>query len=396
MNRLVGLMILAGFVLGLAGAAAADPADWYNSAGEGKWNYRQKLTIEHTNMVSDLTNFPVLINMATNIWKYTDNDGHVRQSNGWDFLFTASDGRTKIYHEIEKYTPTNGELVAWVNVPTLSSNVDTDIYIYYGNESCSSQWNPNAVWDANYMMVQHLGESPTNGEYGHIDSTTNANIGRPYNFSNTTNSTTNPERDVPDWDTNKKIDGADVFKGTNDYVFFGSGTSLDLPDDFTAEIWIKMTTFGGMAINHFTDANNHFLLWYNGTTFYLQSKKAGVYYRLNLGASLSTGVYYHVVGTFDGAFSRLYIDGDFKGAGNMATAYMNPTGGKMVIGVRYGQTIPNFDGVIDEVRISDMVRNDGWIKACANNQTSPGVGGFLKSMGQEEYRVKKGTIFSCQ
>jgi len=388
-------MILAGLALGWAGPAAADTADWYQSPGEGKWNYRQKLTINHTNLLTDLTNFPMLVNLTTNIWKSADNGGHVRQSNGWDILFTASDGRTKLNHEIEKYTPTNGELVAWINLPALSSNVDTEIYIYYSNGSCSSQWNANAVWDANYMMVQHLGESPTNGAAGHIDSTTNANNGTPYGFSNATNSTTNPERDVPDWDTKKKIDGADVFKGTNDYINCGNGASLALTNNFTAEMWVKSEGAASQQtwINHYTDANNYFHLFRTATQIMLETKQGGVISRNIIWVIPTPGQWYHITVTYDGTHSEVWLNGIYQSPYYMASGYTAPTGGRMVIGMRSDNKL-HFNGAMDEIRISDMVRGEGWIKAGAVNQASPGAGGFLKSIGDEEYRVKKGTIFS--
>jgi biopolymer transport protein ExbB len=59
----------------------------------------------------------------------------VAQTDGGDIMFTAGDGVTKLDHEIEKYDPTTGELVAWVEVRSLSGSTNTDIYIYYGNTS---------------------------------------------------------------------------------------------------------------------------------------------------------------------------------------------------------------------------------------------------------------------
>ncbi|MEI6711229.1 MAG: DUF2341 domain-containing protein [bacterium] len=64
-------------------------------------------------------------------------------------LFTAADG-TKLDHEIEKYVPTTGQLIAWVRVPALSASVDTVIYMYYSNAMVADQWNKTGVWDTNF------------------------------------------------------------------------------------------------------------------------------------------------------------------------------------------------------------------------------------------------------
>jgi len=63
---------------------------------------------------------------------------HLRQrsrrparSDGYDILFTSSDGTTKLDHEIEEYTSARraGRLGP---DPSLSNSADTDIYMYYG------------------------------------------------------------------------------------------------------------------------------------------------------------------------------------------------------------------------------------------------------------------------
>jgi hypothetical protein len=128
------------------------------------WTYRKKLTIDASRVAGDLTNFPVLINTTDLDWKEDSQaiPGHVAQTDGGDIMFTAIDGITKLDHEIEKYDPATGELVAWVEVRSLSSTTNTDIYIYYGNTSLAeneNQWNSVGVWDSNFKMVQHLRET---------------------------------------------------------------------------------------------------------------------------------------------------------------------------------------------------------------------------------------------
>ncbi|GAH13970.1 unnamed protein product, partial [marine sediment metagenome] len=51
-----------------------------------------------------------------------------------------------LYHEIESFDSSTGELVAWVNIPILSTAIDVDFYMYYGNLQCASQEFPEMVW----------------------------------------------------------------------------------------------------------------------------------------------------------------------------------------------------------------------------------------------------------
>jgi hypothetical protein len=133
-------------------------SNWYNAS----WSYRKPITIDYTKVsVTNQSNFAVLISQTDPNWKYTANGGYVGKSNGGDIVFTSSDGTTKLSHEIEKYDPTTGQLIAWVSVPILSASVNTIIYIYYGNASCADQWSISGTWDTNFKGVWHLKEDPS-------------------------------------------------------------------------------------------------------------------------------------------------------------------------------------------------------------------------------------------
>jgi hypothetical protein len=137
--------------------AGADP---FNNG----WSFRKRLTIDSAQIDCDLTNFPLLV-------KTTDSDLTQAQGDFDDILFTAADGSTKLDHEIEKYNSSTGEIVAWVEVTSVSSTNDTDIYIYYANGTAVDQRNPTGagVWEPNYVGVYHLAEDPsitTDGDCG--------------------------------------------------------------------------------------------------------------------------------------------------------------------------------------------------------------------------------------
>ena len=89
---------------------------WYNDS----WAYRKKITIDKTKVPSTLTNFPVLVQRTDLDWKDTSHGGSVARADGYDFVFTDADGITMLNYEVEKYTASTGELVAWVNLPSVS------------------------------------------------------------------------------------------------------------------------------------------------------------------------------------------------------------------------------------------------------------------------------------
>jgi len=145
----------------------ADPTDpWWDYS----WLCRKEISVDYTKVSDDLTNFPILIDI-------TDADliSHA-QSNGNDVVFT-DETPTKLSHEIESYNATNGHLVAWVNIPYLSSSEDTSIYMYYGNPSADNQQDVEGTWNSDFKAVHHLKESWSTSTGHFKDSTVNNHDG---------------------------------------------------------------------------------------------------------------------------------------------------------------------------------------------------------------------------
>ncbi|MCL5667081.1 MAG: DUF2341 domain-containing protein [Patescibacteria group bacterium] len=103
-----------------------------------------------------------MVSTTNVLFKSVNNGGHVGLDSGYDIVFTSADGATKLAHEIEKYDPATGQLIAWVKT-NLSSSSDTVLYLYYGNSSAPDMQTVDpvktAVWDSNYKGVWHLGET---------------------------------------------------------------------------------------------------------------------------------------------------------------------------------------------------------------------------------------------
>ena len=96
------------------------------------YSFQKAITIDHNKVSggSDLINFPVVINITTSPdrdqLKTVVNGGHVENVNGYDIIFTDAN-YNKLDHQVESYTATNGNLVAWVRIPVLSATVNTTV-----------------------------------------------------------------------------------------------------------------------------------------------------------------------------------------------------------------------------------------------------------------------------
>ena len=352
---------------------------WYNPS----FSYCKNLTINHTKVVTNssgyLTNFPILLDI-------TDTDLATKvQSTGNDIIFTDISNH-KLNHEIEYYN--NGHLIAWVNVTNLSSTTDTVIQMFYGNGTIGNQANPTGVWDAHYMMVQHLSE--TSGT--HYDSTSNDNDGTPYNFTGIpNNSTTN---------TTGKIDGADWFDGINDNIKVPHKNTLaGFTVGMTASAWVKFnrTTarkaiVGKYAIAtpqrswNFEYMNSPISLQFTASKDGAASPAASIW---NAAFTPTAGTWYYItVGWNASKRPTFYVNGKkisitaSSGPGNVTQLYNN-VNTPLFIGRTY-TTDRFWAGPIDEVCVSNINRSAEWINTSYNNQVNPS--GFI-TVGPEVSQI---------
>ena len=310
------------------------------------WPYRLPVTIGYTNVTGTLTNFPVLINITNSSLQQ-----HA-QTNGNDILFTASDGVTKLAHEIESYSKTNGALVAWVNVPLLSSTSNTILYLYYGNASAASQQNVTGTWDSNFKGVWHFNNSLT-------DSTTNGNIG-----SNTL--TVNAVG---------KMSNGRAFVRSNGIAFITVSGLMGSSSNLTLSAWINLNSLDSSGAE-FISLGDHAVLrqdntgivgsFYNGSTWLTTPSTTNF---VGMG-------WRHVAFTLDngGHSQLLYVDGVQIASSTYTNAisYGGYLGTNTIIGKHgNGATGFSFDGAMDEVRVSSTPRSAGWIATERNNQNSP-------------------------
>src|SRR6267142_3045725 len=82
------------------------------------------------------------------------------------------------------------------------------------------------------------------------------------------------------------------------------------------------------------------------------------------------GAWTHVVGTYDGSQLKIYFNGNLDGQVS-ATGNIVATNQNVVIGADTAGGGENFNGSIDEVRISNSARSADWIATEYKNQSSP-------------------------
>ena len=345
--------------------------------------HRKQLTISHNDVAEDLVNFPVLVDMYD-----TDLRTDVR-SDGRDIAFTIGD-RT-LSHEIETfdqaYNLTHAHLVAWVNVPLLSSSVDTVIAMYYGNPLAPIVYDSGPVWDSGYLGVWHLSESGTGTLDEYQDSSQYKNDGQGGDGNSSY---------VPTQVTGKIGSGQDFNNLDGHYDFIDCGDSPLWQIDgyqITLEAWIQHDITPN---NHVYGIMNH-KGWYDGYALYINYgggstlkptfSLPGETHQLVGANDVAGGAWHHIVATYDGSLMRIYVDGVQDPNVLVKTDTIEPSLYEKDFWIGHGDQPQDkawsaeWDGQIDEVRVSDVVRSAGWIQTQFANQYAPSS---FYSVGGEE------------
>jgi uncharacterized repeat protein (TIGR03803 family) len=144
-----------------------------------------------------------------------------------------------------------------------------------------------------------------------------------------------------------RVGQAFSFNGVNDYVTVANHATLNGLSSATIDAWIKLNTVGGrQAIVSKVPVGEYYLLINNGRlSFENNNVGSGAF----TGATqLSPNVWYHVAVSYDGANTRLYVNGleDGVRAGAWSSANSQP----LSIGQR-GDNSDFLNGFIDEVEI---------------------------------------------
>jgi biopolymer transport protein ExbB len=333
---------------------------------------RYTFTIDHTQCGSaDSTNFPVCVRETRSPLKTIANGGTLTNAFGFDFVFCSDAALTTLLDfEVESWDAATGAIVAHVRIPTVSHTVDTVFYMGYGKASITTdQSNRTGTWNANYGAVYHFGSTtggfpPWDVPDRVRDATSNANtLGNGANFSTGV--------------TGQIGAGLDV--GNTTQVLGASDTaSLHPSAAFTIEAWARAIDYSDyrtiVAKATGSVMRRNYALYTDITTgkATLSVSQAGVGTFLIGTGALSTTVFSHIVGTYDGANLRIYVNGAEENSTPLVGAVDTSAVDLLWVGcfdVGFGANFP-WQKYIDEVRLSNTARSPSWITSQYNNQKS--------------------------
>jgi len=340
------------------------------------WAKRIEITVDNTNIDSDLTHFPIPIVLGTAVGQSSDDvsavfDELTSDANRKKIAVTKDDGTTQIYVEIERWDDANEEAVLWVSKSDLelSSSGASTLYLYYDSTKADNTTYvgdttdavAQNVWDGNYTYVSHDG--------GMTDS-----VG------------SNSGTDNCDATGNDGLLGnGKEFDGNGDHVALNSTITLSSGGDWTLEFAYYMQA-GSSSHRIFgnNDSTSTDFQRKDDDDVYLQHDGGSA---LNLGpADFSADEDRWVCGVLYNSSGTIYYEQDASAKGNASQGTdfsLNDWGGGHA-----NKQNENLDGFLDELRVSDVARSAAWRKANYYAQTDN-----LLTFGTEEEQVATVTAY---
>ncbi|MGE0566639.1 MAG: DUF2341 domain-containing protein [Bacteroidia bacterium] len=324
------------------------------------YSYGKQILIQSSQVVGTgtLTDFPILISFTDNDLRTVSNGGHVENANGYDIVFYFEGCSMKLNHQIEKYTASTGEYIAWVQTPFLYGNVNTNIHMYYGNSTVSVDPSTASTWSVGYNGVWHLHSNEN-------DASGNGNNGTNNGSTNTSPS---------------QIADGQNFVDPNHWVELNSHPNVT--GNFSYSGWFRSTNVNTahqrVICDDATNANGCHAISVGdpGTggriRFYIRGLNP-----VSLDSpsgSISNNTWHYVTATYNNTtkVKVLYIDGVAVGSQTVTGTLGTPTGNASIGGeVATGESGNRFNGDIDEVRSIQAVLSPEWIGTEYNNQSSP-------------------------
>ena len=352
MDRLLSRMLLLLAALIALPAAAAD-ANWW----QAEWKYRKPITVDAgpqgAGLAGNPGRTPLLLRLHTGNFGF---DG--TQEGGNDLRFVSADGRTVLAHQIEQFDPNLGLALVWVDVPALTASAPQTIWMYYGNAKAPASGNGQQVFDPDYTLVYHFAEA-------------NAPARDTTAYGNTAGAV------VPAAEST--VIGRGVQLGAGPLSLPASASlAQEAGAPLTVSAWIKpgaLTT--AQAIYARRDGSAELVVGIDNRVPFVQLNGQ----RSTPAQPIPEGQWAHVAVTAEKGSLQLYLNGRVVAqlSGELPALTTAAVVGADAPGA--AQPLANFDGALDELRISRVARPAALLLADA---TAQGADSRLISYGADE------------
>jgi biopolymer transport protein ExbB len=312
------------------------PRSWWDT----DWGHRRSITIDGTQLAADLVAFPILIKIPA-----ADLAG-IAKDNCDDLRFVETDDVTVATYQLDTCGVADSkDTLVWLKRSLVHTGTTT-LWLYDGNSSATKGTNDKAVFGsdgAGYESVHHLGASLTDVAANGHNLTSSGSPG----------------------EITGQIGVASDLDGNGDYYTLGQGDNdFDFTTAMSASAWVKVDAFTDdwQAIIAKADTAWRLARAEGTNAVGFGSTSGGVQDNLNGTKNINDGAWHHVAIVLDNGTKYLYVDG-VKDVEATYGGSLDPNSKNVRIGRNEDFTSRDWDGQIDEVRISGVARSAAWIAA---------------------------------
>lgn len=364
--------------------SASDPGgvsvDWFNT----NWEFRQAIRVNAAQVTNDVTDYALLIDgsgFGADFWNNVQTDGS-------DIVVALGDGLTVLDRELVTIDVPTQTLQLYVRLPTLSSTIDTDLFVYYGN-SGASETNDTTVWQSGFVGVWHF-EDDIGSSTVINDSSGAGNDGAARQGLDGNNIVTGQVGNAFDFNNSEYIALNYSYNGVN------------AVPAVSVTAWINTTHSSGSISDNWAildfDRSDFFNVYIhgNGQLAFSTQGSGGINDFTATGPAVNDGQWHHVAAVYDGTDKILYVDGvevsrvtnphsgdalgssqtrfGFIGDGSEATSFDGTRNNTF------------YDGQFDNIRFFEGTLDAGWINAEFNNTDDPSL--FVSVVGGQETFIR--------
>jgi hypothetical protein len=323
------------------------------------WSYSNKIYVNTTatgaNITGNQAGYPLLVRLTGANFNFSQ-----ARSDGADLRFADSSGALLSY-EIERFDAVGKLAEIWVRIPVVYGNNNAQWFrMYWGKSVATSLSSGSDVFPASngFVGVWHLNEKGNTAAGGYANASSRINTG-----TGTGGLTSGSE-------VAGQMGLATNFVGaSNQGVNIAHDASQHSNTALTLQVWTNSASQGAnkrMLCKSYTSAATPWVEYDiessgAGNTFLFSAAIGGTGYSATATTAMSNGAWYMATGTFDGSKLRVYTNGSLE-ATTTQVGSINNYAGTLTIGKYPLDNNSNFNGKIDEVRISNVVRSADWIK----------------------------------
>lgn len=323
--------------------------DWWDE----NWQCRQELIIDNSSGQSVINDYQVLFSLNT-LELINEDRLNIDCS---DLRIVDNDQETILDYYIEENTCNTLNTRIWLKVPFIASFNEKSVFLYYKNPSAVSYSNID-----NTFIRQINSSQPLILDLP-LDEGSGA-IANDYSANNNSASINNAN-----W-VNGFFDSALEFNGVNSYLAINNSPSLN-PEEITIAAWLRWDIDPELGANWASIVNKNvdsqYRLHHNrlNTRFEFAIRTGNGNRWVESLSSPVQGVWYYLVGTYDGSQLKIYVNGQLENTNNHQAAILSSTSwlaiGRRTSGDR------SFEGLIDKVQIYNRALNDDEILDLYNN-----------------------------